>query len=287
MRKQHRRLGALAVAATILAASTAQAQQVVYEQNFDTTPAPAYTFGYAYSGYGYRDPGNPPDVPARDVGVDGAPFASFSTASSGNGVGGSNAFSLIGDFTNVRPNAIAALPANTTLNYTYQGFGLGVGVLNAPGLPSANRADYTLRFDLVYAGLNDGVADAGAEIQFALAVPDDTFVTDGNQDVDPFAVYKANVTANSTYGTYTVNFSALTPEYHGSVPTNQQDFASNIHRLLIQQFQLNIDGGPFGGDANNRVSLDNFQITAVPEPTAAALLGASLLALAPRRRRRA
>lgn len=271
MHRRPFRLALLAPALLMASASLAEAQVELVNRNFDT-PAD-YQYGYAFAGGGLPQ-------------TDRSGLTSSTAGYDFVGVDDSRAFYVRGDFSELAG-------ATPFPDYNYSGFGGGIGNFfmdwanNRPlGLPSPNPADYSGSVDLRAAGFPSG--SVPTDIQFQFQVPDDFFTPDADTNATPFANINIPVRVGSEFETFTFTLDQVDVQFDEAVPEAERDFAKHYQNIGLLNLNFNVDaaGGGAGNDDDNFLYVDNFVLTAVPEPgSAGLLLGGFALALRRRRLR--
>lgn len=243
----------LATAALAFTAGVCQANTVL-AFDFDTKNS-EYKYGYTYSEFG---------TGTHDNGV-------FSPTGGNNGTGG-----MVATFN------------TTAMSGGWAGFGAGVGDWSGAanygvlaGLTSL--ADITLSLDARAGGLTGASAPIKFELKFE-AVDNTILPADANTDTDVLLTLTLNRNLTSEFQTFTSTLDTWTVAA-GSLAQLQTYVGSLGNINFNMAYDANGTLPAFGNDAGNFLAVDNYALTAVPEPSALTLFGLGGLALFLRRRR--
>ena len=207
--------------------------------DFDAN-APTYSYGYAFAGQG-----NP--FVSNDAQTSNVPGIVGNT---GSGI------SVDANFTTTN---------NTGMDYNYGGFGLGFNAPVAVAPPSALLTDYTVNFDVMVMGFTPGLTTVNGNYEVSFKGP------------GGFNIKIQSPITLSTSGWQT--FSLTIPASSVSVG-DAATFAANFATTTSIDFQVNATNAigfavteprEFGFDSGNIIAIDNFTMTAVPEPSTSVL----------------
>lgn len=239
---------------SLLAGASSVSAVTLLDFDFDTAnPGYVYAYSYQNTGTSSNNNGNPFPVVGAGVGGTAGALATFDTTL----MTGSNA-----GF----------------------GVGLGGGPQNASAIATATSlSDFSFRVAAKADGLTGSSAIIRYEIKFE--APDGTVGPTNNQ-TDVLLTLSLFGSLTSSYSTLATNLGAWTVD-NGSF-TQVQTFLgalNNINLNFANDSTVGATMPDFGNDNNNSISVDNYLLTIIPEPSGLALSALGLLGLSARRKR--
>lgn len=208
----------------------------ILDWNFDDKPLWYGNGGYAWSQNAYQ------------------PSSVYNIAEPTTGVGGSNAWTILMNNTNLAPP--------NTPQWAGTGMG-GGGPGNYTPFNTSDRASYRITFDARVEGMApDKTTIYGIEHAVHLRTPDDTLLpADGDTNPDELVRlnFAFNVQSNWTTYTFTLNQGAV----GGGSLANFTDHFSQISEVAVEWGIPNANSTDWEFDENNKVIFDNYKLERV------------------------
>lgn len=234
------------------------ANRVVCEIDYDQLP-PAWSYSYAYAGYGGGE-FSERLVPVADLPNTWEVLALPAA-------GGSQVLQVTGDFTAV-PKPGDLTEDEFLINYSYAGLGAGGGsqTIASSNLVSSTLADYSFSFSAtIPSGFVAGESTASGTWKLELQAPDDTLSPpDANTTADTIIAFEAEFAALP---------SVMTPfEFRLDEATIVSGSTAllDLHRSTISQANINFNfwavHREFGFDDDNTVALDDLRLQYIAKP---------------------